>query len=241
MSDLLELVLEAHGGLDAWKRVKTVDVRMSLAGFLFEIKQHPNGLKNALVKVDAGRPRTLIAPFPTIGKRGIYQDGKVWIQDDVGLIVEELPYPRTAYEGHERYTPWNDLQFLYFIGYAFWNYFTMPFMLTDDGIAIREVEPWEENGQKWRVIEAEFDKSIDVHCAVQRFYFNSAGLLVRNDYFTDVAKGHVAHYTTDHKTFDGIVFPTRRRVVSRADNNVTNTAGPSSVLIDIETVVLNTD
>ena len=28
---------------------------------------------------------------------------------------------RTAYEGHQRSTPWNNLQYLYFIGYAFWN------------------------------------------------------------------------------------------------------------------------
>lgn len=241
MSDLLDMVLAAHGGADQWNRVSGVDLRLSLSGFLFEIKQHPNGLKTALVKIDARRPRTLISPFPEAGKRGIYQDGRVWIQEDAGSVVEELPQPRTAYEGHERRTPWNNLQFLYFIGYAFWNYFTMPFMLTLDGVTTREVGPWEENGQTWRVLEASFDPSIDVHCAVQRFYFDNKGFLVRNDYFTDVAKGHVAHYTTDHKIFDGFVFPTRRRVIARGENNVTATGGPSSVLIDIESLVVSRD
>src|SRR3984893_6264155 len=66
-------------------------------------------------------------------------------------MVEELPAPRTAYEGHERSTPWNDLQYLYFIGYAFWNYFTTPFLLASEGVVCEEVEPWEENHQKWRV------------------------------------------------------------------------------------------
>jgi hypothetical protein len=62
-----------------------------------------------------------------------------WIQTDAGSMVEELPTPRTAYEGHERRTPWNDLQFLYFVGYAFWNYFTMPFLLASDGVTCEEV------------------------------------------------------------------------------------------------------
>ena len=239
MSDLLESVLHAHGGMENWTAVTGVDVRLSLSGFLFEIKTHPNGLKSALVQVDARRPRTMITPFPEMGKRGIYQDGKAWIRTDPGQVVEELPEPRTAYEGHVRHTPWNDLQMLYFIGYAFWNYFTMPFFLTLDGVTTRELDKWEENGQTWRVLEATFDPSIDVHCAVQRFYFDENLMLVRNDYFTDVAKGQVAHYTTDHKIFDGFVFPTRRRVIARRDDNVTVTGGPSSVLVDIETVIVN--
>src|SRR5580693_7694123 len=96
-----------------------------------------------------------------------YLEGKVWVQTDAGALVEELPAPRAAYEGHERHTPWNDLQYLYFIGYALWNYFTTPFLLTLDGVICEEIEPWEENRQKWRVLRATFDSSIDTHCAVQ--------------------------------------------------------------------------
>ena len=102
MTDLLDFALEAHGGFDNWKCVTGVDLRLTLGGYLFEIKQHPDGLRTALVKVDARRPRTLIVPFPQQGKRGIYQEGKVWVQTDAGAMVEELPAPRTAYEGHER-------------------------------------------------------------------------------------------------------------------------------------------
>jgi hypothetical protein len=57
----------------------------------------------------------------------------------------------------------------------------------------------------------------------------------------DVAKGNAAHYCMDYRTFDGFVFPTRRRVVSRAENEITATGGSSSVLIDIESVVVSFD
>ena len=36
MSDLLDLALKAHGGLDRWHEVKSLDVRVSLTGALYE-------------------------------------------------------------------------------------------------------------------------------------------------------------------------------------------------------------
>jgi len=74
-------------------------------------------------------------------------------------------------------------------------------------VICEEIEPWRRNHQKWRVLRATFDPSIDTHCAVQKFHFDGCGMLQRHDYFTDVAKGNVAHYCMDYKTFDGFVFP----------------------------------
>jgi hypothetical protein len=74
---------------------------------------------------------------------------------------------------------------------------------------------------------------------VQKFYIDDKGMVQRHDYFTDVAKGNVAHYCMDYRTFDSFVFPTRRRVVARGENEITVTSGPSSVLIDIESVVVS--
>ncbi|MBY3243449.1 hypothetical protein HFN72_12535 [Rhizobium laguerreae] len=45
----------------------------------------------------------------------------------------------------------------------------------------------------------------------QRFYLDDKGMLVRHDYFADVAKGTAAHYCFDPRPFDGFIFPTRRR------------------------------
>jgi hypothetical protein len=65
MTDLLEKVLAAHGELDNWRHVNTVDFRLTFRGAALEIKQQPHGLRDVLVKVAARRARTLIAPFPT--------------------------------------------------------------------------------------------------------------------------------------------------------------------------------
>ena len=38
----------------------------------------------------------------------------------------------------------------YFNGYALWTYLTWPFLFALDGVAVREIEPVEDNGQTWR-------------------------------------------------------------------------------------------
>jgi hypothetical protein len=239
MSDLLEKVLNAHGGLENWRRVNSIDFQLTLRGAALELKKQPHGLRNALVKVDAKRPRTAIAPFPAPGSRGIFEDGKVRIETDAGVATSRLDEPRKSFEGYDRQSPWNDLQFLYFISYALRNYLTMPFLLASEGVRCEEIAPHEEHGQHWRVLKVTFPHTIEVHCTEQRFNFNDAGYLVRNDYTPDVSKSPASHYTFDHKNFDGFVFPTHRRVVSRDENDQTLLRGPSIFRLDIDSVTLS--
>jgi hypothetical protein len=239
MTDLLEKVLDIHGGLDNWRRLNTVDFRATLRGNALEIKQQPHGLRDVLVKVDTRRPRTLIAPFPVPGSRGIFEDGRVTIETNAGVKTSELDEPRKSFEGHDPKSPWTESQFLYFVGYALQNYMTMPFLLTNDGVHCEEIVPHEEHGESWRVLKVTFPSSIHVHCPEQKFYFNDAGYLVRNDYAPEVTRGAAAHYTFDHKNFDGFIFPTHRRVVLREPSGHTLLTAPSIFRLDIESVILS--
>jgi hypothetical protein len=239
MTDLLEKVLDAHGGLDNWRRVSTIDFRLTFRGAALAMKRQPHGFRDVLVKVDARRPRTLITPFPVPGSRGIFGDGRVAIETDAGVMTSELDEPRKSFEGHQRQSPWTEQQFLYFVGYALHNYMTMPFLLTKDGVRCEEIAPHEEHGESWRALKVTFPPSIHVHCTEQKFYFNDVGYLVRNDYAPDVTRGTAAHYTFDHKNFDGFIFPTHRRVVPRDANNHTLLTAPSTFRLDIESVVLS--
>jgi hypothetical protein len=241
MTGLLDEVLAAHGGLENWHKVPTIDLRLSMAGRLLDVKGHPDGLSHALVKIDARTPRTLISPFPHQGQRGLFADRAVEIRSDAGDMLSRLDQPRASFAGHERTTPWTDLQFLYFIGYAFWNYFTAPFLLARDGVVCREGGEWREFGQVWRILDVTVPETLDTHCAEQRFYVGEDGLFRRQDYVTDVGRGVAAHYMGDHRVFDGFVFPTRRRVVPRNAEDHAAFDGPSTFLLDIDTVVVTSD
>ncbi len=66
MTDLLDFALEADGGFDNWKYVTGVDLRLTLRGYLFDIKQHPNGLRTALAEGSDDRPENARRVWVTI-------------------------------------------------------------------------------------------------------------------------------------------------------------------------------
>lgn len=93
------------------------------------------------------------------------------------------------------------------------DYLTEPFVFTYPGVEAREVEPWDEDGETWRRLAVTFPPTIANHNPDQVFYYDESFMQRRMDYSPDVtANPPIAHYTHDPKTFDGFVFPTRRRV-----------------------------
>jgi hypothetical protein len=215
MDELLELALYAHGGLDRWRRIRSIDVSLIISGQLLDVKGFPEH-QHTKVTIDADQPRTVMEPYSEEGARGIYTPDRVWIESrDDGREIAELKEPRASFAGHVRDTKWDQLQRLYFLGYAMWNYLATPFIFVREGFDIQELAPHDEDGQRWRVLQVRYPKDIPTHCDMQLFYFNSDGILKRIDYTTDVLGGVASHYLYDPKNFAGLVVPTRRRVVQR--------------------------
>ncbi len=48
MSALLDFALQAYGGLERWRDVHSLDVRVSLTGWLYHLKGFPEGVPEAL-------------------------------------------------------------------------------------------------------------------------------------------------------------------------------------------------
>ena len=72
-----------------------------------------------------------------------------------------------------RDTKWDQLQRLYFLGYAMWNYLAAPFIFVRDGFDIQELAPHNEDGQRWRVLQVRYPKDIPTYCDTQQFYFDT--------------------------------------------------------------------
>jgi len=126
----------------------------------------------------------------------------------------------------------------YFLGYAFWNYLTTPFLFTFPGVEGRGIEPWREAGQTWRRLAMLFPESVVTHNPRQVFYFDTDGLQRRMDYVTEILGSTlVAHYSSRHRSFGGVVLPTRRRIFRRNPDNTSNLNMPS-ITIDIHDVTL---
>ena len=52
----VELALNAHGGLDRWRQVRSLHVKRSLTGGLHRIKGYLDGLPNIAMRIDARQP-----------------------------------------------------------------------------------------------------------------------------------------------------------------------------------------
>jgi hypothetical protein len=215
---LLDEVLEAHGGVERWREAGTIRGRVRSGGFLVRTRIPGNRFADYELVVDVARRRAVLDPYPGNGRRGVFDRGEARIETDGGEVIESRANPRAAFSGTSgvrRNLRWDPLDATYFAGYAMWNYLTMPYLLTLDGVEVREGEPWRQDGETWRRLEATFpDDGIDTHSPEQSFYFDPRRLLRRHDYVARVVGSwaHAAHYCADHAESSGLIFPTRRWV-----------------------------
>jgi hypothetical protein len=210
---LLERVLEAHGGRERWAAVPALELRYRAGGLAFASKMRGLRMRPWHARVELGRPHTVLHDYPREGTRGVLEGGDVRIED--GGVVEARADARAAFRGPRRLVRWDDLDLLYFSGYAIWGYATFPFHLTLPGVEV------EEAGE--RRLRVRYPAGWPVHSREQDFHFDESGLLVRNDYTAEVIGGwaHAVHLSAEHRSFDGLVLPTRRRVHPSATKRVT--------------------
>ncbi|MGY4929147.1 hypothetical protein [Streptomyces sp. 900105755] len=233
MTDLLDLVLTAHGGLARWRRARTIHATGAVGGLLWGTRGQEGIFARAAITADVQRQHLVYSNFTGPGLRGIYTPGRVAIEDQNGHVLSELHAPRDSFASHDRATAWDHLHALYFGGYAMWNYLTAPYLLTRPGTRTEELQPWQEAGEQWRRLRVTFPNDIATHTTEQDFFYDRLGLLRRHDYRAQVLEGPAAaHYTDGHLTASGLVFPTRRSVVPvREDGR--SLPGPVLVTIDI--------
>jgi len=153
-----------------------------------------------------------------------------------GITLEERPNPRTAFAGQPADSKWDELHAGYFCSYALWGYLTTPFLYTYPSFEAREIEPWQENGERWRVLEVIFPEWYAVHTRTQYSFFGEDGLLRRHLYTVDVLGGSQgANYAFDYRAVDNVMVPTRRRVLAY-DRDRQKVPEPVLVSIDLSEI-----
>src|SRR6266481_6385939 len=195
MNDLATLAINASGGLDRWRRMKTVSAHLLQGGVLWKVKGQDGVLDDVHLTVDLRKEWASHRPFGHQNRHSSFQPDRVAIETNAGQVVEERANPRESFKDHQFDTPWDRLQLAYFCGYAMWTYLNTPFLFALPGVDTEEIAPWQENGEDWRRLRATFPPDIATHSAVQTFYFDDTGLLKRHDYEVEIAgRNPAAHY-----------------------------------------------
>lgn len=214
---LLDEVLEAHGGDARWRAVRRVRARARSGGFLLRTRVPGTRFADYHLTVDLDQRRTVFDPFPEPGVRGVFNGGEVCLERGAGEVLATRSEPRKEFFGRSglrRNIRWDPLDATYFAGYAMWNYLSFPLLLTREDVEVREIAPWNSDGEELRRLEATFPDGLDTHSPQQTFYFDARGVLVRHDYVADVVGrwARAAHLCADHVEAGGLLFPTRRWV-----------------------------
>jgi hypothetical protein len=239
MDRLLEFIINAHGGREIWNKFETVSARITCGGVLWSMKQQPGILETIYVTSSTKKEATSHYPFINQDWKTSFEPGRIAIENNNGEVIEELLNPRESFNGHVTETPWDRLQLAYFAGYAMWTYFNAPFNFTDPGYSLRELQPWEENGEEFRRLEVIFPPHIATHSALQTFYIDKEGLIRRHDYTVDVAgRSTAAHYLSDYIEVQGIKIATKRMVYVRLEDNAPLYPEPLLVSIDLSEINL---
>ena len=212
---ILHEALEAHGGMGYWNSIGALDAEISARGFLFTAKRRPV-LDHVRMRAYTYEPRFTFLDFPKPGLSAeLLANNRVQILDSDGTIIAERDNPRAAFHGIRHLFSWDDLDFVYFAGYATWNYLTAPFMLMRKGFNVEALEPLEGEIGKLARLQVTFPADFPTHSRQQIFYFGDDRLLRRLDYTAEVVGGwaHAANLCEEYRTFDKLVVPTRRRVL----------------------------
>jgi hypothetical protein len=238
LNDLLDLAIEAHGGLRRWRELTSITAILSFRGPMLTNKGWEGALEHVVVSVDPHVQRALLGTFTAPDRRGLFTGDRVAIETTQGSLIDLRFNPREAFLHRDVDTPWDAPDLAYFTGCAMWTSLTVPFLLNEPGFVTEELAPWEEDGETWRRLRVAFPDRIACQSRDQVFYFGPDGLLRRHDYSIDMVAGvPTADYTDDHRVFGGISFPTLRRAVRRLADGLT-VPEPAFFAIDISNLTV---
>jgi hypothetical protein len=229
-ASLLEEVIDAHGGAGRWQTLNELSIDVSAGGLAVASKFQGRGLRDLVARISTDIQRVVLAPYPSRGHRGVFDRGTVRIEADNGTLVRQRLDPRAGLGSPRHLLWWDHLDLLYFGASALWTYMTSPFIFASPRFQVQALDPWPERGEIWRPLEVTFPAELHTHSQKQVFYFGPDGLIRRQDYTAEEfgTWARSAHYSDAHRDFNGIVMPTRRRVLlRRADNR----SRPHPVLI----------
>ena len=146
MNDLLQLAITAHGGLERWEKVTSIEAGASITGAIWYVKGRPDVLKNVQVRADT-RVEQLTMNFVDQDKRSSFQPDRVIVETKDGTLIDTRDNPEASFEGQTTGTPWDDVHVAFFSGEALWTYLNIPFLYARDDFKSEEISSDEADSE----------------------------------------------------------------------------------------------
>jgi hypothetical protein len=237
MTDLLDELVAAHGGLGRWNGLETVSAHLAQGGVTWELVGQKGVLDDVDVTASLHEERVSHHPFGAAGRRSVFTPERVAIESDDGVVeAEALDQPGASFARQPPQTGWTAPQLAYFVGTAMWTYLTQPFTFTLPGFETAELEPWQENGEQWRRLRVTWPDYLVSLNTVLTVYVGADGLIRREDYDVEIMGGAAgAHYMSGYSQVAGIMVPAGHRILPRTPEGQA-LAEPLLISIDLSAI-----
>jgi hypothetical protein len=113
MGELLDQVLDAHGGLDRWRSLSTVEASIVTGGELWGVKGLVQDPAPRRMTVSLHEQRASVHPFGAPDQRTAFTPDRIAIEKLDGTLVAERLDPKASFAGHGLTTPWDALHRAY--------------------------------------------------------------------------------------------------------------------------------
>ena len=107
MNDLLQLAVNAHGGLRRWEQISRFRAAASITGAIWVLKGKPGLLGNVALEGETRGQRLKITPFPRPGQYATWEPYRQMIETTEGVLVAERRDPAASFAGLTRQSPWD--------------------------------------------------------------------------------------------------------------------------------------
>ncbi len=228
---VLPRIMANNGGRVPWEVHRYLQLRLSFGGLAFALKWNKAGTTTRDILIDISNQKVTFYDFPSKGKIGTWQSGAVSIDTWV------RHKPREYFSHWRRTFYWDDLDLLYFAGYACFNYFVFPYILVNQHCQVMSTQKVTYQNKSLLRLDVEFGSEMPTHSQYQAFYFDAEGRLIRHDYNPEVfmLSAKAAHLCFHHTKVNGVWFPIQRKVLPRKSDGG-HASRPILVWINVESI-----
>src|SRR5690242_10769224 len=105
-SELLDRVLDAHGGLANWDHVDSVTAEIAVGGPFWALRGWPDLVPTMTLSMDAHHEYITTTPFPGPDRYSVFEvdPERLAIQSTNGNVVEERTDPRSSFPAFDLQT-----------------------------------------------------------------------------------------------------------------------------------------
>ena len=94
LSDLATVAINAHGGLDRWRRFKTVSAHLVQGGVFWKVKGQDGVLDDVHLTVDLRQERASHRPFRQLNRHSSFKSNVVAIVVSAVAVLDDMTDPR---------------------------------------------------------------------------------------------------------------------------------------------------